>query len=160
METEPFILLDDEEEEEDQQCCFKLFRRRRRRRNKVSTTSQFEVMRRLTQVKQTLRHKVDINEAKRREAIECAKKARAEGKEDEAIFHMKRAKSIQAVNKRHLKMLLNMEVHAIELENDPSSIANALDALNELPSPPITTKVMVHESPPPPTKTEKKQLLL
>ena len=143
------------EHHHDDDCCWP-FRLRRRRRRRQRQRDRFAVIRRLTELTASLRAKIRINRQIADDAIEEAKKARVEGRKDDAIFHMKRAKAFQAVNRQHSGILITLEMRQVQLENDHTTIADALAEIEALPAAP-PPRAIVHESPPPPQKVKKEE---
>lgn len=142
-------LIDPEDDDAAKSGCW-CWRRRRRRR---SHEKRFEVLRRLTELKAALRAKMRINQQHANAALEEAKRARREGRKDDALLHMRRSRAFHAANRQHSQILINLEVRQVQVENDPSAVADALVQINALPAPP--TRSILVESPPPPLVKEK-----
>lgn len=149
-------LLWDDDNDNGLSCCWR-WRRRHHRRQPVPQ-ARFEVLRRLAELKAVLRAKVRINMQHASAAIEEAKQARREGRTDDAVLHMRRAHAFQAVNRQHSQILINLEVRQVQVENDPSAVADALVQINALPAAP--RKTVIVESPSPKTKNDNVPLLL
>ena len=149
-------LLSDDDDETHSLSWFSCCRRRRRhqQQQQQNNNERFIVLRRLTELKAALRAKIRINNQYANAALEDAKKARKEDRNDDAILHMKRRNAYRSANKDHSQILINLEVRQVQIENDSSSVADALVQINALPEPPRRTIEVESPPPPPPQKKQ------